>query len=129
MHTYSADLLLSWEIVSVDSGSFSIVLTSKKNINNKLIKTQYTQFLHKNFKTHKKTDIWLTSVLDHDSEIGLTNLPAYVFKQLFSAGPLTEPMGHTGQHGIQPLLLKWRDRTLLNTLFQEQEVQLQTVKV
>lgn len=78
---------------------------------------------------YSRADIWLTSVLDHDSEIGLTDLLAYVFKQLFSAGPLTEPMGHTGQHAIQPLLLKWRDRTLLNTLFQEQEVHLQKLKV
>lgn len=69
--------------------------------------------------------IGLTSVLDHDSEIGVTDLLAYVLKQLLSAGPLKEPMGHTGQHGIQPLWLKWCDRTSLNTLFQEQVVHLQ----
>lgn len=42
LHTYSADPLLSWEIVSVACGSFSTVLTrkEKKNINNNLMNTQ-----------------------------------------------------------------------------------------
>ncbi len=63
-------------------------------------------------------------MLDHDSEVGLTDLFAYVFKQLLPAGPVAEPMGHTGQHSIQPRLLKGCNRTLLNTLFQVQVVHL-----
>lgn len=63
-------------------------------------------------------------MLGHDSEVGLTDLFAYVFKQLLPAGALSKLMGNTGQHSIQPRLLKGRNRALLNTLFQEQVVYL-----